>query len=81
MINIRDLNDIIEINIYFLLLQIKIILLIVKYKYIFIIDVIKYFYQFNMKRFNYFKFIIINYRNLKKSNVVFINYKKLLFYI
>ena len=62
-IDICDFNDIIESNNYLLFLQLKIIIIIAKYDYIFIVNVVLWFHQFNVKRSDWFKFIIIFHRN------------------
>ena len=80
-IDIRGLNDIIESNNYSLFLQSEIIITVTEYDYIFIVNVVLWFYQFNVKRSDRFKFIVISYRNQEQFNVILMSYKKSSFYV
>ena len=57
MVDIKDLNKIIELNYYLLLLLFNIIFIIIRFLYIFIINKNDYFYQF-----------FIRYKN--KNNII-----------
>ena len=57
-------------------MQSEIIITVTKYDYIFIVNVVSWFHQFNVKRNDQFKFIVISHRNQKQFNVTFMNYKK-----
>ena len=80
-IDICNFNDIIESNNYLLSLQSEIIAIVTEYNYIFIMNVISWFHQFNVKRNDRFKFIVILYWNQKQFNVIFMNYKKSSLYV
>ena len=81
MIDIKEFNDIFESNNYFLSLQIDVISTIVEYSYITTMNVVDWFHQFNVRRNDKFKFIIINYREQKKFNVVLMKFKNSSFYV
>ena len=80
-IDIRDFNDITEINSYSLFLQSTIITSVIEYLYIFTINVVGWFHQFNVRESDRHKLTMINHRDQKKSNVTFIKYKNSLSYV
>ena len=75
-VDIKELNEIAEFDSYSLSLQSDVISTIVDYAYIFTIDVIEWFHQFNVRRNDRSKFIIVNHREQKKSSVILMKYKK-----
>ena len=74
-INIRKLNKVIELNIYFIFLQFDIINAITKFFYISTINAIDWFHQFNVHVSNRFKFIVISHKKQKQFNVILMNFK------
>ena len=79
--NIRELNKIIELNIYFMFLQFDIINAITKFFYISTINAIDWFHQFNVRVSNRSKFIVISHKKQKQFNVILINFKDLSSYV
>ena len=74
-IDIREFNEIIEFDSYWLSLYSEIIFVVIDYVYVFIINAIDWFYQFNIRRSDRWKFMIINHRDLKKFDVILMRYK------
>ena len=61
-INIRDLNVVIQIDVYLLSLQLDLISFIKDYRYIIVIDCVNFFYQWRVYFNNKHKFTVVNYR-------------------
>ena len=68
-------------NNYFLLLQSDIIISMIEYSYISTINAIDWFHQFNMRKLNRQKLIVINHRDQKKFSVTLMKYKDSSFYV
>ena len=81
MINIRELNAIIQSNIYSLSLQSDIIQLIVSCLYITVMNAISFFYQWRVYLKDRHKFTVISYRKQKSFNITIIKYKNSLTYV
>ena len=62
-IDIRDFNNIIEINNYSLSLQSNIITFMIRYLYIFTINIVDWFHQFNVRKTDRYKLTMISHRN------------------
>ena len=80
-VDIKDLNKMIEIDIYFMSLQTNIISVVIDYNYIFTIDVVNWFHQFNVRRRNRSKFIVISHKKQKQSNVALMKFKNSSLYV
>ncbi len=80
-VDLRNLNEMIEINNYSMKQQSEIIAVVAKYSHIFIVDAIDYFHQFLVHRSNHSKFIIVSHREQEKFNVTFMKYKKSFLYV
>ena len=74
-IDIRNLNVIIQSNVYLLSLQSNIIWLITNCEYIIVINVTFFFYQWRVHSDNKHKFIVVSHRDQKSFNMIIINYK------
>ena len=81
MMNIWELNKMIKIDSYSLSLQSNFINFIIDYDYINIVDVIEWFHQFNVRKTNKQKFIVISHKNQKQFNVTFMKFKNSSFYV
>ncbi len=79
--NLKDLNEMIEINSYSMKQQSEIIAVIARYSHIFIVDAIDYFHQFLVHWSNHSKFIIVSHRDQEKFNVTLMKYKRSLSYV
>ena len=80
-VNIRDLNAIIQSNVYFLSFQTKIIFVVIKCQYIIVIDCFEFFYQWKVHSKNRHKFIIMSHRDQEFFNVIVMKYKNSLAYM
>lgn len=80
-VDLRNLNEMIEIDSYSMKQQSEIIAVIAKYFHIFIVDAIDYFHQFLVHWSNCFKFIIVSHREQEKFNVTLMKYKRSLSYV
>ena len=74
-INIREFNEIIESNDYFMFLQSNVINSINDCFYVNVINTIDFFYQWLIKITNRHKFIVISYKNNEQFNVVVMNFR------
>ncbi len=74
-IDIKELNAIIMIDVYFMSAQTNIIVAIAECLYIFVMNVLKYFYQWTVKFDDRHKLTIIFHRKQKQFNVCVMNYK------
>ena len=81
MMNIRELNKIIELNIYSMSLQIDITTFVIDCFYVSIFDAINFFYQWLMRITNRYKFIVISHRDQKQFNVIVMSFKNSSFYV
>ena len=79
--NIRELNKVIESNIYFMSLQFDIINAIIEFLYISTINAIEWFYQFNVRVSNRFKFIVISHKKQEQFNVALMSFKNSSLYV
>ena len=80
-VDIRNLNVIIQLNVYSLSLQLNIIQLIIDCEYIIVIDVASFFYQWRVHFNNKHKFIVVNHRGQESFNVIIMNYKNSSIYV
>ena len=80
-VDIRDLNVIIQSNVYSLSFQTNILSLIRDCKYIFVIDCFAFFYQWRMHSTDRHKLIVVSHRNQKSFNVTIMNYKNSSIYV
>ena len=74
-INIRDLNQIIQTNVYFMSFQFDIITIVTECSHISIVDIQKYFYQWTVREKNRYKQIVITHRDQKQFNVIVMKFK------
>ena len=74
-VNIRDLNVIIQFDVYFVSLQSDIILIVRDCAYITIINCVFFFYQWRVHFFDRHKLTIINHKKQKSFNVIVMSYK------
>ena len=74
-IDIRELNEIIQIDVYSMSIQANIITTVIDCTHIFIVDAQGYFYQWTVKKKNRYKQTIIFHRKQKKFNVTIMNFK------
>ena len=80
-IDIRELNVIIQSNVYFFSLQTNIIFAIRNCFFIFVIDAFDFFYQWRVYSKNRHKLIVVTYRNQKFFNVTIMRYKNFSIYV
>lgn len=80
-VNIRDLNQIIQTNAYFMSSQTNIIAIVTDCIHISIVDVQKYFYQWQIKEKNRHKQTIIIHRDQKQFNVTIMKFKNFPIYV
>ena len=74
-INIRELNVIIQFDVYFLSLQFEIISIVLNCQYITVIDCFVFFYQWRVHFKNRHKLTIVNHKKQKSFNVIVMKYK------
>jgi hypothetical protein len=80
-IDIRKLNAIIVIDVYFMSVQTNIIVAVAECLYIFVMNVLEYFYQWAVKFDDRHKLTIISHKEQKQFNVCVMKYKNFLFYV
>jgi hypothetical protein len=80
-IDIRELNAIIVVDVYLMSTQTNIIVAITRCLYIFVINVLRYFYQWAVKFDDRHKLTIIFHREQKQFNVCVMNFKNSSSYI
>ena len=80
-IDIRGLNKITELNIYFMLLQTDIIAFVIDCSYISVFDAVSFFHQWLIRVANRHKFIVISHRDQKQFNVVVMRFKNFSVYV
>ena len=80
-IDIRDLNKIIVIDFYSLLLQSDITFLMSRCYYIIVIDVADFFYQWRVNVANRFKLVVVSHRDQEQFNVTIIRFKNFSSYV
>jgi hypothetical protein len=80
-INIRELNAIIVLNVYFMSAQTNIIAAIAECRYILVMNVLKYFYQWTIKFDDRHKLTIISHCDQKQFNVCVMSYKNSSLYV
>ena len=81
MINIRDLNQIIQTNAYFMPSQSDIIAVVTECSHISIVDVQKYFYQWTVRKKNRYKQTMIIHCDQEQFNVTVIKFKNFSTYV
>ena len=81
MIDIRNLNKIIELNIYSMSLQANVTTLIIDCFYISIFDAINFFYQWLMRIANRYKLTVVFHKNQKQFNVTIMKFKNSSVYV
>ena len=74
-INIRDLNVITQLDVYFVSLQSNIILIVRDCAYITIINCVFFFYQWRVHFFDRHKLTIINHKKQEFFKIIIMNYK------
>jgi hypothetical protein len=74
-VNIKELNKIIEFDLYSMSLQIDIISAVTKAKFISIIDVAAFFYQFRVRISDRHKLTIMSHREQKYFSIAFMSFK------
>ena len=80
-IDIRNFNKIVVIDIYFMSLQSDITISIIDCQYISIFDAISFFHQWLMKFIDRHKLTIVLHRKQKQFNVIVMNFKNSSFYV
>ena len=80
-VDIRELNVIIQFDVYSLSLQIEMIFVVFECQYIIVIDCSTFFYQWRVHSKNRHKLTMINHRNQKFFNVAIMKYKNSLVYV
>ena len=81
MIDIRNLNVIIQFNVYSFSLQINIIFVVLNCQYITMIDCSTFFYQWRVHSKNRHKLTIVNHRDQEFFNVIVMKYKNSSIYV
>ena len=80
-VNIRDLNQITQIDVYSMSIQTDIIVAVFECFHIFIIDAQDYFYQWTVRKKNRYKQTIIIHRGQKQFNMIVMNFKNFSVYV
>ena len=80
-IDIRELNAIIKLNVYSLSLQFDIIQLMTNCIYISVIDCASFFYQWRVHSFDRHKLIVVSHRDQESFNVAIMSYKNSSVYV
>ena len=80
-IDIRNLNVIIQSNVYLLSLQNEIIMIVRNCDYIFVIDCSVFFYQWRVHSSNRHKLTVVNHRNQESFNVIVMKFKNSSIYV
>ena len=81
MINIRNSNEIIQIDAYFMSTQTKITSIVIDCIHIFIVNAQGYFYQWTVKKKDRYKQTIIIHKRQEKFNVTMMNFKNSSIYV
>ena len=74
-VDIRDLNAIIQSDVYFLFLQFDIISIVFDCQYIIVLNCFVFFYQWKIHSNDRHKLIVVTHREQKSFNVIVMNYK------
>ena len=80
-INIRDFNNIIQSNVYFLSFQFDIIFVVLNCQYIIVVNCFVFFYQWRVHSNDRHKLIVIIHKEQKTFNVVVMKYKNSSIYV
>ena len=80
-VDIRDLNAIIQSDVYSLFLQFNIISVVIDCQYIIVLNCSTFFYQWRIHSNDRFKLIVITHREQESFNVVVMNYKNSSIYV